>query len=77
MTYAASQSPDPAATVEQVRLFARETLTINSAQFANTSPLRKLGQPEDVANTVSFLASPSAGFITGQTMSVDGGWVFS
>lgn len=36
-------------------------------------PLRRLGEPEDIANAVLFLASPMAAWITGQTLSVDGG----
>ena len=36
-------------------------------------PMRRLGQPEDVAGAVAFLASERAGFITGQTLSVSGG----
>ncbi len=35
--------------------------------------LRRLGQPEDIANAVSFLAGDDAGWITGQVLSVDGG----
>ncbi len=35
--------------------------------------MRKLGQPEDIANAVAFLASDLAGWITGQVLSVDGG----
>jgi NAD(P)-dependent dehydrogenase (short-subunit alcohol dehydrogenase family) len=42
------------------------------ATIANT-PLRRLGQPEDVADVVVFLASDAARFITGQTVFVDGG----
>ena len=37
-------------------------------------PLRRLGKPEDVANAVVFLASDAASFITGQTISVSGGY---
>ena len=36
-------------------------------------PLGRLGEPEDVAAAVAFLASEKAGFITGQTLSVSGG----
>src|SRR5699024_6413728 len=38
-------------------------------------PLEKLGDPEDVANVVCFLASEDAKYITGQTIHVDGGMV--
>jgi len=37
------------------------------------TPLRRLGEPEDVADVVVFLASEQARFITGQTIYVDGG----
>jgi 2-hydroxycyclohexanecarboxyl-CoA dehydrogenase len=35
--------------------------------------MKRLGQPEDIAPVVAFLASDDAGFITGQTLSVSGG----
>ena len=37
-------------------------------------PLRKLGTPEEVARVVTFLASDGAGHVTGQTISVSGGY---
>jgi 3-oxoacyl-[acyl-carrier protein] reductase len=36
-------------------------------------PLRKVGTPQDVANLVAFLVSDAAGYITGQTIVIDGG----
>jgi 3-oxoacyl-[acyl-carrier protein] reductase len=36
-------------------------------------PLASLGQPEDVAGAVLFLAGPAARYVTGQVLSVDGG----
>jgi 3-oxoacyl-[acyl-carrier protein] reductase len=36
-------------------------------------PLQRLGQPEDVAELVAFLASEKAGYITGQVITIDGG----
>lgn len=36
-------------------------------------PMGRLGEPEDVADVITFLASPAARYITGQTIVVDGG----
>lgn len=43
------------------------------AEFNRQIPLGRMGSPEDVANAVSFLASEEAGYITGQTLAVNGG----
>jgi NAD(P)-dependent dehydrogenase (short-subunit alcohol dehydrogenase family) len=39
-----------------------------------TIALHRYGQPEEVADTAVFLASSRAGYVTGQTISCDGGW---
>jgi len=43
--------------------------------FLNLVPLKRPGQPEDIANVVSFLVSPAADYITGQVLHIDGGMV--
>lgn len=42
-------------------------------QVKAMTPLGRLGQPEEVADAVAFLASPRAGYITGQVLAVNGG----
>jgi 3-oxoacyl-[acyl-carrier protein] reductase len=42
-------------------------------KYAAQIPLGRLGQPEDVAKLVAFLASDDAKYITGQIIGVDGG----
>ena len=43
------------------------------AAMTRAVPMKRLGQPEDVAAAVAFFCSERAGFITGQTLSVSGG----
>ena len=42
--------------------------------LADETPLCRIGKPEEVAGAVSFLASDDSSFVTGQTISVDGGF---
>ena len=42
-------------------------------KLLETIPLKRLGKSEDVAKLVSFLSSNEASYITGQTISIDGG----
>ncbi|MBZ9887419.1 SDR family oxidoreductase [Mesorhizobium sp. BR1-1-3] len=42
-------------------------------RFLSMIPMRRLGKPEEIAATIAFLLSDDAGFITGQTLFVDGG----
>jgi 2-hydroxycyclohexanecarboxyl-CoA dehydrogenase len=46
---------------------------INVAGVAATSPMKRPGRPEDIAAACAFLASEDAGYITGHTLSVNGG----
>ncbi|HQS08202.1 MAG TPA: SDR family NAD(P)-dependent oxidoreductase [Xanthobacteraceae bacterium] len=41
------------------------------------TPLRRLGSPQDVADTCLFLTSDQAGFVTGQVVDVAGGWLLT
>jgi NAD(P)-dependent dehydrogenase (short-subunit alcohol dehydrogenase family) len=54
-----------------------ERTKLERADYAGTwsrvTPLRRIGTPADIGQTVVLLASPEASFITGQTVGVDGG----
>jgi NAD(P)-dependent dehydrogenase (short-subunit alcohol dehydrogenase family) len=45
----------------------------NTVALGKTTPLNRGAQPEEIAETIAFLASPRAGYITGATIAVDGG----
>ena len=56
---------------DMVRGLGEETL----AGLVEQTPLGRLGTPEDIAHAAAFLASEKASFITGQVLSVDGGFI--
>ncbi len=58
-----------AATAERVGLTPEQL----QAKTAEVTPVRRVGQPADIANAVAFLSSDESSFITGQTLYVDGG----
>ena len=44
---------------------------------ADATPLRRHGQPEEIANVVAFLVSDESSYITGEVINVSGGWYLS
>ena len=56
---------------DMVQVLGQETLD----ELAKETPLGRLGTPEDIAYAVSFFASERAGFITGQVLTADGGFI--
>jgi 3-oxoacyl-[acyl-carrier protein] reductase len=44
------------------------------ANFAKLAPLERVGQPEDIANVVAFLAGPDGGWVNGQVVRANGGF---
>ena len=44
-------------------------------QLAEETPLRRIGVPEDIAHAVAYLADEKASFVTGQVLTVDGGFI--
>ena len=59
----------------ETELFRRNTPAGSEAEriFLTNIPMRRLAQPDEIAAAVAFLLSEDAGYITGQTLFVDGG----
>ena len=53
--------------------FAKALYDSREAEVAEQYPLARLGEPEDVAAAVAYLAGPTSSWVTGQTIVVDGG----
>ncbi|MEO6277207.1 SDR family oxidoreductase [Roseateles sp.] len=64
-------APGPTATA----LFLDGKTPERVEQLAKMAPLERLGQPEDIANVVSLLVGPQAGWVNGQTLRANGGIV--
>ncbi|KAJ7699213.1 NAD-binding protein [Mycena rosella] len=63
--------------IDTPMLATAETEYLNAlAQYKEMTPLKRVGLPQDIAGLVSFLASKESQFITGQTISVNGGLFF-
>ena len=54
------------------RLFGEAT-QVDLSRFAKQSPLGRVGQPSEVSQAVLWLLSDEASYVTGHTLSVDGG----
>ena len=52
-------------------------LGVTDERIASEVPARRMGKPEEFAAAAAFLASGLAGYITGQALAVDGGWLRS
>ncbi|KLU21771.1 3-ketoacyl-ACP reductase [Caballeronia mineralivorans PML1(12)] len=62
-------APGPVAT----DLFLNGKTEEQIAQFSKMPPLERLGQPEDIANAVAFLAGPDGAWVNGQVLRANGG----
>ncbi len=56
---------------DMVRQLGEETM----AELAEETPMGRLGTPEDIAQAVAFFADDRSGFITGQVLTADGGFI--
>jgi len=48
---------------------------LNGAELCEKTPMRRLGRPEEMAETALYLASDAAAFVTGHALVSDGGWL--
>lgn len=56
------------------RMRAQGDYETSRAAFIARQPIGRIGQPEEVAELIVYLASDAAGFMTGSILTIDGGW---
>ena len=54
-------------------MFSENEAEVRKKEAAERIPMKRIGQPDEVANAILFLASGAASYITGQSFAVDGG----
>jgi 3-oxoacyl-[acyl-carrier protein] reductase len=89
VNYAASKAGLIGAVKSLAQELAKRAITVNAVapglidtdmlegaqleELSSRIPMRRLGRPEEIAGTVAFLFSEDAAYVTGQTLSVNGG----
>lgn len=58
----------------QARMWAMGDYETSRAAFIARQPMGRIGRPEEIASLAVYLASDEAQFVTGQAISIDGGW---
>ena len=54
-------------------LTGRVAVVTGFSRRTATTPLRRIGKPDEIAGAVAYLASDASSFMTGQTIVIDGG----
>lgn len=58
----------------QNRIRAQGDYEMTHAAFVARQPMGRIGQPEEISNLAVYLASDESAFMTGQALTIDGGW---